>query len=230
MQSNSTPISPTLLGSLAPVERRGSYRVGRRSRVADTLGANFVASRGVTALVAGFLSPGANAQSRLPSYSRVAMIGSMLLYDLGLETLAKTLLYLGADTIAAQDIYGNNVMQGATAIEDPWVSRTIANALKAAAAKRPTVGTVIVTIAPSLLPPRLSRVVVAVLPEGYLIAHIGDIRNSLTDAVAFSLASEIKKWMIERQNPYLPRRPRWLPPLPSYQPDMSRFRTDLSRF
>jgi hypothetical protein len=158
------------------------------------------------------------------------MIGSMFLYDLGLETLAKTLLYLGADTVAAHDLHGNNLMPGAIAIEDPWVSQTIANALKAAAATRPTVGTVIVTMAPSLLPPRLSRVVVAVLPEGYLIAHIGDIRNSLTDALAFSLASEIKKWMIERQNPYFPRRPRWLPPMPSYQPDMSRFRTDLSRF
>jgi hypothetical protein len=166
----------------------------------------------------------------LPSYSRVAMIGSMFLYDLGLETLAKTLLYLGADTVAAHDLHGNNLMPGAIGIEDPWVSQTIANALKAAAAKRPTVGTVIVTMAPSLLPPRLSRLVVAVLPEGYLIAHVGDIRNSLTDAVAFSLASEIKKWMIERQNPYFPRRPTWLPPMPSYQPDMSRLRTDLSTF
>ena len=158
------------------------------------------------------------------------MIGSMFLYDLGLEFLAKTLLYLGADTVAAHDLHGNNLMPGAIAIEDPWVSQTIANALKAAAATRPTVGTVIVTMAPSLLPPRLSRVVTAVLPEGYLIAHVGDIRRSLTDSVAFSLASEIKKWMIERQNPYFRRRPRWLPSLPSYQLDMTLFGTELSRF
>ena len=152
------------------------------------------------------------------------MIGSMLLYDLGLETLAKTLLYLGADTVAAQDWHGNNLMPGATAIEDPWVSLTMANALKAVTAKRPTVGAVIIDIAPSLLPPRLSRVVVAVLPEGYLIAHIGDVRNSLTDVVARKLASEIETWMIERQNPYFPRRPSWLPPLPRFQPDLTRFR------
>jgi hypothetical protein len=176
------------------------------------------------------LAASANAPACLPSYSRFEVISSVFLYDLGLETVAKTLLYLGADTVAAQDLHGNNLMPGAMAIEDPWVSQTIANALKVAAAKRPTVGTVIVSMVPSLLPPRLSRVVVAVLPEGYLVAHIGDIRNSLTDAVAFTLASEIKKWMIERQNPYFPRRPSWLPPMPSYQPDTGRFRADLSRF
>jgi len=154
----------------------------------------------------------------------------MFLYDLGLETVAKTLLYLGADTVVAQDRYGNSLVPGATAIEDPWVSQAIAIALRSAAAKKPTVGTVIAKVVPSLLPPRLSRVVVAVLPEGYLIAHIGDIRNSLTDVVAQALAYEIKKWMIERQNPYFPRRPSWLPPLPRYKPDMSRFRADLSRF
>jgi hypothetical protein len=158
------------------------------------------------------------------------MVGSMFVYDLGLETVAKTLLYLGADTVAAQDWHGNNLMPGATAIKDPWVSHAIANAWKVAAAKRPTVGTVIISVAASLLPPRLSRVVVAVLPEGYLIAHIGDVRNSLTDVVARKLASEIEEWMIGRQNPYFPRRPSWLPPLPRFQPDMTRFRNDLSRF
>jgi len=158
------------------------------------------------------------------------MIGSMLVYDLGLETVAKTLLYLGADTIAAQDWNGNNLMPGATPINDPWVSQAIATALKGAVAKKPTVGSVIIEVVPSLLPPRLSRVVVAVLPEGYVVAHIGDIRNSLTDAVARKLASEIEKWMIERQNPYFPRRPTWLPPLPRVQPDMTRFRNDVTRY
>lgn len=158
------------------------------------------------------------------------MIGSMFVYDLGLESVAKTLLYLGADTIAAQDWRGNNLMLGATPIKDPWVSQAIATGLRMAATKRQAVGTTSIEVAANLLPPRLSRLVVAALPEGYLIAHIGSLRSALTDAVARTLATEIETWMTERQNPYFPRRLSWLPPLPRFRPDMSRFTNDLSRF
>lgn len=153
----------------------------------------------------------------------------MLLYDLGFETLAKTLLYLHADTVAAYDWHGYNLMPGATEIRDPRVSRAVTSGLKIARTRRPTVGTVITDIVvPSLAPIGLSRVVVAVIPEGYVIAHIGDFRAALTDALARKLATEIETWMTERQNPYFAKRPSWTPsPRPRFYPDLSRFNKGL---
>jgi hypothetical protein len=123
---------------------------------------------------------------------------SVLLVD----TLAKTLIDVGADCVVAHDFYGRSLLVGGRPVEDQWVARQLAAGLAMLATERPSVGTYLTKTAISLLPPRVSRVVMTALPEGYLVAHISGLEGYLTDALARRLATAIEAWLAQHRNPY----------------------------
>jgi len=123
---------------------------------------------------------------------------SILLVD----TLAKTLIDLGADWVVAHDFYGRSLLASGQPIEDPWVVQQVGAGLALLARDRPAVGIYLTKTAISLLPPKASRVVMSALPEGYLVAHISGLEGYLTDVLARKLATAIEDWMAQRRNPY----------------------------
>jgi hypothetical protein len=126
----------------------------------------------------------------------------MLVYDFGVQTLARTLLYLGADYVAGQDFHGYTLFPGAQEIGDPWIAAQLRGALGSLAATRPPVGTVLTSSAISLLPPRSARSVAAVLPHGHLVAVAGGFANWLSDGLARKLATEIETWIAQTPSPW----------------------------
>lgn len=119
-----------------------------------------------------------------------------------IDTLAKTLIDLGADYVVARDFYGGSLLAGGRPIEDPWVAQQLGAGLSLLARERPAVGTYLTRTAISVLPPRASRVVMAVLPEGYLVAHISGLEGYLTYVLARKLATATEDWLAQRRNPY----------------------------
>jgi hypothetical protein len=150
------------------------------------------------------------------------MVGSMFVY----ETLAKTLLNLGADWVGVYDAQGYNLMPHRPEPKDPWVGLQVDAAYKFLILTRPQAGEKFTDRALKVLPlpVHASRVVMAVVPGGYVIAHVSGFEGWASDVLARKLADAIEGWVVESQNPYFPRRPSWLPELPRFQPDLTRFR------
>jgi hypothetical protein len=156
------------------------------------------------------------------------MIGSMFLY----ETLVKTLFNLGADWVGVYDPQGYNLVPHRSDPQDPWVAQQVDAGYKFLIQTRPQAGAKFTSRAIKVLPlpVHASRVMMAVVPGAYVIAHMSGFESWASDALARKLADAIETWVAESQNPYFPRRPNWLPPPPKFQLDMTRFSNDLSRF
>ncbi len=148
------------------------------------------------------------------------MIGSMFLY----ETLAKTLIDLGADYVGIYDTHGYNLVPHRPTPTDSWTAEQIDGAYKFLIQARPEVGAVFMGRPLNLRRLRASRILMVVVPGAYVIAHLSGFQSWASDVLARKLADAIETWMAESQNPYFPRRPSWLPPLPRFQPDLTRFR------
>lgn len=128
------------------------------------------------------------------------MIGSIFVY----ETLAKTLLYLGADHVAMYDEHGYNLLPHRPGPGDPWVQQQVDAAYSFLVATRPIVGAQFTDRAVRILPlpAHASRVVMAVVPGGYVIAHLPGLENWLSDLLARKFADAIEQWVAENRNPY----------------------------
>jgi hypothetical protein len=119
-------------------------------------------------------------------------------YGFAYDTLAKTLIDLGADMVAAHHPQGYSLLSGVEPIRDPWVAEQIAAGLGLATNRRLAVGTIITDQrALNLLPPRSSRIIVAALPYGYLVAHLAGFENWASDQLARKLATAIEVWLAE---------------------------------
>jgi hypothetical protein len=164
---------------------------------------------------------------RAEPYRQDTVFSQMFVY----ETLAKTLVDLGADYVGIYDPYGYNLVPYRQAPTDPFIAGQFDEAYGFLLQTRPEVGAKFTDRALKLLaiPPRTSRIVMAVLPGALVIAHMSSFESWASDVLARKLADAIETWVAESQNPCVPRRPSWLPPLPQHQPDLTRFREDLSR-
>lgn len=139
-------------------------------------------------------------------------------YGFAYDVLAKTLLDLGADAVAAHHPHGHPLLSGMQPIQDPWVAQMMTAGLELGRRQPPYVGTILTDRAWNLLPPRSSRIVVATLPYGHLVAHLAGFENWASDVVARKLANAIEAWLVQQQNPYyrVPR-PYWTPASRFYQ-------------
>ncbi len=121
------------------------------------------------------------------------MIGSMFLY----ETLVKTLLNLGADWVGVYDAQGYNLVPHRSDPQNPWVAQQVDAGYKFLIQTRAQAGAKFTSRALRILPlpVHASRVMMAVVPGAYVIAHMSGFESWASDALARKLADSIETWV-----------------------------------
>jgi hypothetical protein len=123
----------------------------------------------------------------------------VLIYDFAAETLVQTMLDLGADYVSTHDAYGAYIRPHS---QDNWINAQVVRVVNELAATGPPLYTRKDRFVFDLSPLRFGRLMITVLPGGYVVAVLGGLQNWLSNALARKLADVIENWLGERQNPY----------------------------
>lgn len=130
-------------------------------------------------------------------------------YSFAVQTLVGTLIDLGADYVSTHQPNGNAFIWPHG--QDTWAAGQAVHAVQQFAGTGPMVGAITDKAVLSILPPRIGRIVIAAVPDGYVVAFIDGVEGWASQALARKLADAIESWVAQHHNQHFPH---WTARLP----------------